>query len=174
MSTYGLMESYYARARREGILFIKYDPEEKPEVTKNGDRLSVAFVDRILKEKIAVEPDHEGDGETITVLCDFRFFFGVILDEENPFSAGPGIIGFHKPVRPHIAIQDVDPGVWIECFDLQCILHCVGAAGSAAVRSLCIPRSNTLDHANLICANHVVRMVDDPIFQIKLGDNPRV
>ena len=51
------MESYYAKARSEGILFIKYDPEEKPEVTKNGDRLSIAFTDRILKEKIAVEPD---------------------------------------------------------------------------------------------------------------------
>jgi heterodisulfide reductase subunit A-like polyferredoxin len=57
MRTYGLMESYYARGRREGILFIKYDPEEKPEVTKNGDRLSIAFMDRILKERIEVEPD---------------------------------------------------------------------------------------------------------------------
>jgi heterodisulfide reductase subunit A len=57
MRTYGLMEPYYARARREGILFINYDPEEKPEVTKNGDRLSIAFTDRILKERINVEPD---------------------------------------------------------------------------------------------------------------------
>jgi heterodisulfide reductase subunit A-like polyferredoxin len=57
MRTYGLLESYYARARREGILFIKYEPEEKPEVKKDGQRLSVSFLDRILRERIEVEPD---------------------------------------------------------------------------------------------------------------------
>jgi heterodisulfide reductase subunit A len=57
MRTYGLMESYYAKARAEGILFVKYDPEGKPEVTKDGDRLSVAFTDRILKERLDLQPD---------------------------------------------------------------------------------------------------------------------
>jgi len=57
MRTYGLMESYYARARKEGILFVRYVPEEKPEVKKNGDGLSVRFIDRILREPVEVEPD---------------------------------------------------------------------------------------------------------------------
>ena len=57
MRTYGLLESYYAKARREGILFIKYEPEEKPEVKRDGQRLSVSFLDRILRERIEVEPD---------------------------------------------------------------------------------------------------------------------
>ncbi len=57
MRTYGLMESYYTKARNEGILFIKYEPEEKPEVKKDGESLSVSFTDRILKEQMELKPD---------------------------------------------------------------------------------------------------------------------
>jgi heterodisulfide reductase subunit A-like polyferredoxin len=57
MRTYGLLESYYAKARNEGILFIKYEPEAKPEVKKNGQSLSVSFMDRILKEQMEMKPD---------------------------------------------------------------------------------------------------------------------
>jgi heterodisulfide reductase subunit A-like polyferredoxin len=57
MRTYGLMESYYGKAREHGILFVKYDPEAKPEVKKDGDRLSVSFVDRVVKERVELKPD---------------------------------------------------------------------------------------------------------------------
>jgi len=57
MRTYGLLESYYAKARNVGILFAKYEPEEKPEVKKDGEILTVSFMDRILKEKMEVKPD---------------------------------------------------------------------------------------------------------------------
>jgi heterodisulfide reductase subunit A len=57
MRTYGLMESYYTKARNQGILFIKYEPEEKPEVKIEGQTLSISFNDRILKEKVEVKPD---------------------------------------------------------------------------------------------------------------------
>jgi heterodisulfide reductase subunit A2 len=46
MRTYGLMESYYTKARNQGILFIKYEPEEKPEVKSDGQTLSISFTDR--------------------------------------------------------------------------------------------------------------------------------
>jgi heterodisulfide reductase subunit A len=57
MRTYGLLESYYAKARNEGVMFIKYEPEEKPVVKKDGEALSVSFMDRILKEEIEIKPD---------------------------------------------------------------------------------------------------------------------
>ncbi len=56
MRTYGLMESYYAKARKEGILFVRYNLEEKPEVRKNGG-LTVLFRDHVLKDKIELETD---------------------------------------------------------------------------------------------------------------------
>jgi len=57
MRTYGLMESYYAKARNQGILFVKYEPEEKPEVNRDGQTLSISFNDRILKERMEVNAD---------------------------------------------------------------------------------------------------------------------
>jgi heterodisulfide reductase subunit A2 len=56
MRTYGLMESYYAKARKEGVLFVRYTPEEKPEV-RNSGKLSVSFTDPGLKDQVRVEPD---------------------------------------------------------------------------------------------------------------------
>jgi len=55
--TYGLLETYYAQARREGVLFIRYDPEAGPEVRKEGEDLLVSFEDGVLKERMTVRPD---------------------------------------------------------------------------------------------------------------------
>jgi heterodisulfide reductase subunit A len=57
MRTYGLLESYYAKARNQGILFIRYEPEAKPAVKKDGGSLSISFVDPILKEPVEIKPD---------------------------------------------------------------------------------------------------------------------
>ncbi|MFC1670425.1 FAD-dependent oxidoreductase [Spirochaetota bacterium] len=46
--TYGLMEEYYTRAREKGIVFIRYDLEKKPEVTKEGNRLSLKVFDPVI------------------------------------------------------------------------------------------------------------------------------
>jgi len=51
------LESYYGQARKEGILFVKYEPDEKPEVTKEVDNLSISFRDRILNERVELKPD---------------------------------------------------------------------------------------------------------------------
>jgi len=55
--TYGLMEPYYAQARREGVLFVRYEPAESPEVTLNENGLSVSFQDKTIKERITITPD---------------------------------------------------------------------------------------------------------------------
>ncbi|MHC1573108.1 MAG: FAD-dependent oxidoreductase [Candidatus Syntropharchaeales archaeon] len=55
--TYGFKEEYYRRARDLGVIFIRYEKDEKPEVTKDGDLLKVGVVDQLLKEKFIIEPD---------------------------------------------------------------------------------------------------------------------
>jgi len=55
--TYGFLETYYAQARREGIIFVRYDPEESPEVKKEGETLLISFEDKILKERMTLKPD---------------------------------------------------------------------------------------------------------------------
>jgi heterodisulfide reductase subunit A len=55
--SYGMLEPYYAQARREGIIFVRYEPDRAPEVTREGDDLQVSFEETVLKEKMVIRPD---------------------------------------------------------------------------------------------------------------------
>jgi len=55
--TYGEREDLYREARRKGILFFRYDLDNKPEVAKNGKRVSVHFNDPILGRAVKVDAD---------------------------------------------------------------------------------------------------------------------
>jgi heterodisulfide reductase subunit A len=55
--SYGFKEDYYREAAMKGVLFINYDDEQKPELTKYIDRLKMAFWEPVLKERIEIEPD---------------------------------------------------------------------------------------------------------------------
>ena len=37
--TYGFKESYYTKARQQGVVFVRYDEDRKPEVSRNGEGL---------------------------------------------------------------------------------------------------------------------------------------
>jgi heterodisulfide reductase subunit A len=55
--TYGLKERYYRLARSKKIMFLRYEKDEKPVVTKNGKRLEVKMKDLILHETLTFHPD---------------------------------------------------------------------------------------------------------------------
>ena len=55
--TYGLLERYYREARDKGVIFIRYDEKQKPEVSKNEGLLQVTLPDFILNEDIILKPD---------------------------------------------------------------------------------------------------------------------
>ncbi|MHB8773242.1 MAG: FAD-dependent oxidoreductase [Syntrophales bacterium] len=55
--SYGMLEPYYAQARQEGVLFVRYEPEAPPEVAREGDSLRVSFAEPILREQTTVRPD---------------------------------------------------------------------------------------------------------------------
>ncbi len=57
LRTYGLMETYYTEARRQGVLFFQFEPDAPPEVTLERGDLRVVFQDPILRRRIAVQPD---------------------------------------------------------------------------------------------------------------------
>jgi len=54
--TYGFKEKYYKQAAEEGIVFIRYDDENKPIVT-NKDTLQVSIKDPILDNELIIKPD---------------------------------------------------------------------------------------------------------------------
>ena len=55
--TYGEREDLYREARSRGILFFRYNPDEKPEVAADGKRVSVTFNDPILGRRLNVNAD---------------------------------------------------------------------------------------------------------------------
>ncbi|MFQ6053224.1 MAG: FAD-dependent oxidoreductase [Candidatus Bathyarchaeia archaeon] len=54
--TYGFDEDLYREASEEGVLFIRYDPENKP-VVKDENGLTVMVRDPVLKKMVRLRPD---------------------------------------------------------------------------------------------------------------------
>ena len=55
--TYGLMEKYYTQARNQGIEFIQYDLDSKPDLNLEEGKLLLKVKDKILGEEIRFRPD---------------------------------------------------------------------------------------------------------------------
>ena len=55
--TYGEREDLYQEARSRGVLFFRYDPDEKPAVTAKGKCVAVRFKDPILGRRLSVNAD---------------------------------------------------------------------------------------------------------------------
>jgi len=55
--TYGFKESYYTKARQQGVIFVRYDETAKPEVSANGNGLQVIVRDQTLRMPIRIAAD---------------------------------------------------------------------------------------------------------------------
>jgi heterodisulfide reductase subunit A-like polyferredoxin len=55
--TYGLLEDYYTEARKLGVIFSRYDPQEPPTVESSEDGVLVTFMDHVLGSSIRVAAD---------------------------------------------------------------------------------------------------------------------
>jgi heterodisulfide reductase subunit A-like polyferredoxin len=55
--TYGFLEEYYTEARKQGILFSRYDPEDPPTVASSEAGVVVTFKDHILGRSLQVSAD---------------------------------------------------------------------------------------------------------------------
>lgn len=57
MMSYGFKEEHYTEAREEGVIFIDYEVDHKPEVKIDGEALQVQVVDPVLGGTLKIEPD---------------------------------------------------------------------------------------------------------------------
>lgn len=57
MRTFAFKEVFYKKAREEGIRFIRYEPERKPDVFVEDGRLAVSVYDQNLGTEIALDAD---------------------------------------------------------------------------------------------------------------------
>jgi heterodisulfide reductase subunit A-like polyferredoxin len=57
MQAYGFREDLYTKARSAGVIFVRYDDEQVPDVTLEGGRLTVSVTDPALREALTFAPD---------------------------------------------------------------------------------------------------------------------
>jgi heterodisulfide reductase subunit A-like polyferredoxin len=55
--TYGLLEDYYTEARKQGVLFVRFDPEDPPAVESSQAGVTVTFKDHVLDSSLRVSAD---------------------------------------------------------------------------------------------------------------------
>ena len=55
--TYGFKESYYTKARQQGVAFVRYDEQRQPEVSKNSHGLDVTVFDPTLGLPFTISAD---------------------------------------------------------------------------------------------------------------------
>jgi heterodisulfide reductase subunit A len=95
--TYGLKESYYTKARQQNVRFIRFEAEQKPEVTQNGNGLQVEVFSQALRLPIEISSD-------LVVLS-----AGIVADEGNeeiskllkvPLNKDKFFLEAHMKLRP--------------------------------------------------------------------------
>ncbi|MCU0586033.1 MAG: FAD-dependent oxidoreductase, partial [Desulfobacterales bacterium] len=57
MRTYGLLEDYYTEARKQGVIFIRFEPQAAPQVSANGEGVAVRVKDHVLQRVIEIQAD---------------------------------------------------------------------------------------------------------------------
>ncbi len=56
--TYGLLEDYYTEARRQGVYFVRFDPDNPPRVDPSApDGIRVSFYNHVLNRRITLNAD---------------------------------------------------------------------------------------------------------------------
>ncbi|MDY6974188.1 MAG: FAD-dependent oxidoreductase, partial [Thermodesulfobacteriota bacterium] len=55
--TYGLLEDYYREARRRGVIFCRFDPDEPPQMESGEEGLVMRFRDHVLQREVKISAD---------------------------------------------------------------------------------------------------------------------
>ncbi len=55
--TYAMRELVYEEARRQGVLFIKYEVDQKPVVSEDGGKLKIKAYDPVIREELLIPAD---------------------------------------------------------------------------------------------------------------------
>lgn len=100
MRTYGLREELYTKARELGVVFIKYYPDSKPRVFKDGDDLLIEVTDPILQMPVKLS-------------ADYIVLSAAIVPNDNQdlvelFKAGMNADGFFSEAHPKLRPVDLN------------------------------------------------------------------
>jgi len=119
--TYGEKEYLYQEAREAGVIFVRFDLENKPEVILDGDRLVVRTIDHVLGRPMEIQADLVTLASAVIPNTDEKLarFFKVSINDDGFFverhaKLGPvefatdgvflcGLAHYPKPIDESIA-----------------------------------------------------------------------
>jgi heterodisulfide reductase subunit A len=150
--TYGFRESYYSKARKEGVVFIRYREDKKPQVSRNGDKIMVSVYDAILGMEVEIPAD-------VVVLS-----AGVVPHEENkevaqlfkvPLTQDKFFLEAHIKLRP---VDFATEGVFLAglAHSPKLIEESIIQAQAAAARA-----STILSHDHLELEANISMIIDE-------------
>jgi heterodisulfide reductase subunit A len=93
--TYGFYETYYHEARGKGVIFIRYDLENRPEVALKNGNLQVSLLDPAMGNRVTLPVDRvvlsagiePNDNQTLAKIFDVELNPDGFFMEANPKSA---------------------------------------------------------------------------------------
>jgi heterodisulfide reductase subunit A-like polyferredoxin len=96
--TYGLLEDYYTEARKQGVIFIRFEPEAPPQVVKTAEGIAVRVKDHVLQRELEIAADRVVLSAGVTA-ADTAELSGIMKFNRNPE-------GFF--IEAHVKLRPVD------------------------------------------------------------------
>jgi len=146
MRTYSFKEDKYREASEKGIIFIRFEDGEPPEVVRRGDKLLVHIDDDMLDEKLEIEADRIVLAAAILPPRENEAF-GQML--KVPLSKDGFFLEAHMKLRP---VDFATEGVFLAglAHSPKHIDESMGQASGAAARALTILSKETLSTEGII------------------------
>jgi len=147
MRSYGFKEDFYREAANQDIKFIRFTPEDKPEVSASGNGLKVLVSDPVLGQKIELEADLLALSAAVVPAAPSRELTRMFKVSQNPD-------GFFQ--EAHVKLRPVDfgaDGVFL-CGTAQYPKHInetLSQAYGAAGRAVCILSGDSVTASGSVC-----------------------
>jgi heterodisulfide reductase subunit A len=141
MRTYGFREEYYTKAREMGIIFIKYDLENKPKVEESGGELKVKVYDSLLDAELEIPAELLVLSARIDANSDNP---GLCKQYKVPLNADNFFLEAHVKLRP---VDFATEGVFVAGFAHypKDVDESISQAMAAAGRALTVLSRDTVE-----------------------------
>ena len=151
MMTYGFFERYYKEARENGVIFMQYDVEKKPEI-KIDENITAKVWEPMLQEEIELNADHL---VLSTGMNPEEGTFEVAQQLKVPLNQDGFFLEAHVKLRP---VDFSTAGVFLagSCHSPKFINECIYQAQAAAARA-----STVLAHPKMEAEANVAVVDDD-------------
>lgn len=146
MRTYGFKEDFYKEAREKGVIFLRYDLDNKPEVKADGGSLTVKVKDPVLQREVVIDADLIALGAATVPPDDAKQigqFYKVSLNDEGFF------LEAHMKLRP---VDFATDGVFLcgLAHSPKFIEESIAQGRAAASRAATVLNNDTLTSSGIV------------------------